>query len=53
MQIEDERFLEDDLATLVELNLVRHDYNDIGGDLYLYTRAASDLIRTANTVSES
>jgi hypothetical protein len=53
MEIEDERFLEDDLATLVELNLVHHDYNDSGGDLYLYTRAASDLVRTANPVSES
>ena len=45
MQIEDERFLEDDLRTLVELGLLRHDFNAKGENIYIYTRRGSDLVR--------
>lgn len=48
MEISDPRFLEDDLRTLVELGLLRHDLNGKGQNLYLFTRAASELIQSAN-----
>lgn len=46
IEIDDVRFLEDDLATLVELGLLRHDFTDSGKDLYIFTRAASNLVRS-------
>jgi len=48
MKISDHRFLEDDLKTLVELGLLRHDLNGKGQNLYIFTRAASELVRSAN-----
>lgn len=48
MEISDARFLEDDLKTLVELGLLRHDFNDKGQNLYIFTRAASELVQSAN-----
>ena len=44
MQIAEPRFLEDDLANLVEIQLLRHSLNSKGDNLYTYTRAANRLI---------
>ena len=41
---DDERFLEDDLKTLVEFDLLRHDVNSKGNNLYLLTRGASEYV---------
>ncbi|QKT03011.1 hypothetical protein HUS23_03905 [Ectothiorhodospiraceae bacterium 2226] len=46
IELRDERFAEDDLRTLVELGLLRLDYNSRGDHLFIYTRAASELVRT-------
>tara|TARA_R110000850_G_scaffold275704_1_gene415560 strand:+ start:86 stop:673 length:588 start_codon:yes stop_codon:yes gene_type:complete len=48
MKISDPRFLEDDLKTLVELGLLRHDFNEKGNNLYIFTRSASELVLSAN-----
>ena len=48
VNIDDVRFLEDDLWTLVELRLLRTDYTSKGENLYVFTRAASDLVRVGN-----
>lgn len=48
MEISDPRFLEDDLKTLVELGLLRHDFNEKGDNLYIFTRMASELVLSAN-----
>lgn len=48
MEISDARFLEDDLKTMVELGLLRHDVNKSNQNLYIFTRAASDLVESAN-----
>lgn len=48
MKISDPRFLEDDLKTLVELGLLRHDFNRKGDNLYIFTRTASELVLSAN-----
>ncbi len=42
--IEDHRFAHDDFNTLIDLGLLRHEYNNKGDNLYLYTRLASSLI---------
>ncbi len=42
--IEDVRFLEDDLNTLVNLQLLRHGHNSRGEVIYHLTRAASSLV---------
>lgn len=44
LEISEPRFIEDDLSTLVELGLIRHDYNSKGENIYLYTRAGSRLV---------
>ena len=44
LEIEEPRFIEDDLSTLVDLGLLRKDHNSNGDTLYVYTRAASRLV---------
>jgi len=44
LKVTEPRFIEDDLKTLLEYGLLRHDYNSKGGNLYIFTRAASRLI---------
>jgi len=44
IEADDLRFIEDDLKTLVEFGLLRHDYNSSGNNLYLLTRAASKFV---------
>lgn len=44
LEIAEPRFVEDDLRTLVEYGLLRHDYNSKGDNLYIFTRAASRLV---------
>ena len=44
LEISEPRFVEDDLRTLLEYGLLRHDYNSKGDNLYLFTRAASRLV---------
>lgn len=44
LDIAEPRFVEDDLRTLLEYGLLRHDYNSKGENLYIFTRAASRLV---------
>lgn len=44
--IDDQRFIIDDLNTLVSYGLLLQDYNDNGENLYTFTRAASDIVST-------
>ena len=44
IEIDDQRFIEDDLKTLVEYGLFRHDYNSKGDNIYLLTRIASKYV---------
>jgi hypothetical protein len=44
-QCADWRFFEDDIATLVELGLLHIAHNKQGYRIFIYTRAASDLVR--------
>jgi hypothetical protein len=44
LEISEPRFVEDDLRTLLEYGLLRHDYNSKGDNLYIFTRAASRLV---------
>lgn len=43
--IPDERFRDDDLSTLVDLGLLRLEYNSNGRPMYIYTRRADVLVR--------
>ena len=43
----DYKFLEDDLATLVELRLLRFDVTPRGNEVYILTRQAHDLVKAA------
>ena len=43
LTITDERFIEDDLATLCEFGLLRLDYNATGGRIFIITRAGASL----------
>jgi hypothetical protein len=45
LEYEDTRFIEDDLARLVELGLLRCDFNKKGETLYVFTRSASEFVR--------
>lgn len=51
IEIDEPLFIEDDLKILVELNLLRHDLNSSGDNLYIFTRAASGLIKSIKTNS--
>jgi len=50
--IPDERFRDDDLGTLVDLGLLRLEYNSNGRPMYIYTRRADEVIRV-NLTSEA
>ena len=39
------RFIKDDFAKLIELNLLRKTFNSDGKPMYVYTRAASELVK--------
>jgi hypothetical protein len=43
LQIGEPRFIDDDLLTLCELNLLRLDYNDQGGRLFTITRVGATV----------
>lgn len=45
IEYDEPRFIEDDLKSLIELGLLRHDYNSNGDNLYIFTRAASSFIK--------
>ena len=49
LEITEQRFVEDDLKTLVEYGLLRHDYNSKGDNIYIFTRAASRLVGDKNS----
>lgn len=49
LEITEQRFVEDDLNTLVEYGLLRHDYNPKGDNIYIFTRAASRLVSDKNS----
>ena len=49
VEITEQRFLEDDLRSLIELHLLRHDVNSDGNNLYLYTRLAAQLIHSIDS----
>ena len=44
LEINEQRFAEDDFKSLVEFGLLRLDYNSNGDDLYIFTRAAARLV---------
>lgn len=44
LEVKQARFIEDDLRTLIEYGLLLLDYNSQGGKLYIFTRAASELV---------
>lgn len=44
IDIAEPRFIEDDLKYMIELGLLRLDYNSKGENLYIYTRSASQLV---------
>lgn len=46
IKYEDIRFIEDDLRTLVEVGLLRLDYNKSGGRLFYITREAVSLLKS-------
>lgn len=46
VEYSDKRFLDDDLATLVELGLLRLDYGSDGSRIFRYTRTGAGLLRT-------
>lgn len=46
IEYDDVRFLDDDLAVLVELGLLRLDYNSSGEELYIITRNSIKYINT-------
>ncbi len=49
LDIPESRFAEDDFAVLVELGLLRQDYNSQGNTLYIFTRAAHQLVSNQNS----
>ncbi|MDC8454338.1 MAG: hypothetical protein COA80_17265 [Leeuwenhoekiella sp.] len=49
IEIEDRRFLEDDLRTLLEIGLLRHDLNSKNQNLYIYTRAAAEFVKSLDS----
>lgn len=51
VDVQEPRFIEDDLKKLIELGLLRHDFNSKGENLYIITRAASELTKTIITSS--
>lgn len=48
LEFEEEIFLRDDLAVLVELGLLRLTHNSQGSEMYYFTRAGARLIDRAN-----
>lgn len=44
IDIDEQRFVEDDFKTLVELGLLRHDYNSKDSNLYIFTRQGASLV---------
>jgi len=48
LEFDQEQFIEDDLATLVELRLLRPDNNSKGQKMFRYTRVALELIGKLN-----
>jgi len=48
IKAEDQRFVEDDLKTLVEHKFLRHQLNSSGKNMYLFTRVASDFVDSLN-----
>jgi hypothetical protein len=47
IEADDHQYLADDLMRLIELRLLRPDYNKSGERLFRYTRAASNLVKTS------
>ncbi len=45
IEITEPRFVEDDLNTLIEYGLLRHEYNSKDDNVYIFTRAASRLVQ--------
>lgn len=45
LNFDEDQFIEDDLATLCELGLLRQDYNSQGRTMFRYTRRASKLVQ--------
>lgn len=43
--VTEQKFVEDDLKTLVEYGLLRHEYNKSGNNIYIFTRAGSRLVQ--------
>ena len=52
ISITDQRFLNDDLEILVELGLLRQDYNSKGEVFYIITRMADSYVRGLQTAEQ-
>lgn len=48
IEIDEQRFAEDDFQTLVDYGLLRQDFNGSGDPIYVYTRRAAMLISDKN-----
>jgi hypothetical protein len=46
LDINEPRFIKDDFAKLIELGLLRQNYNSSGKPMYEYTRAASEFVKS-------
>jgi len=49
IEADDQRFIEDDLKTLVESGLLRKDINSSNNNVYFFTRAASKFVASFNS----
>ena len=45
IEVSEPRYIKDDFLKLIELDLLRLDYNSQGKPMYLYTRAASEFVK--------
>ncbi|MEM6552228.1 MAG: hypothetical protein AAF750_08880 [Planctomycetota bacterium] len=50
VEIGETRFIEDDLKSMVELGLLRHEYNSKGENIYRITRAGAEVGKSASWV---
>lgn len=46
LNLEEPKFIEDDLGKLIELGFLRQDYNSNGNPIYVYTRLASEFVKS-------
>ena len=50
LRFDDRRFMNDDLLKMVEIGLLRLEYNSKGENIFVYTRYAAEFVRAATDV---